>query len=79
MIIRSLVVLSLLAGAGCAEFPDLSRDIPASELDGPYPPLAPLPDLLARTDDPRIEEGDDAVLDARAAALRARAARLRSQ
>lgn len=77
--LRTGLIVALLAGAGCAEFPALDQAIPASEQNGPYPPLVPLPGLLAQTEDVRIEEGDDAALEARAAALRARAARLRQQ
>lgn len=65
--------------AGCTQFPELDRAIPASELQGPYPPLVPVESLLAQTDDPRITETDQAALEARAAALRTRAARLRDR
>lgn len=71
------VIACLGAVAGCAEFPDLDRAVPASELSGPYPPLLPIDQLLAQTDDPQIGAEDTQALEARAAALRARANRLR--
>ena len=68
----------MLAGlAGCAEFPDLDRAVPRSEVDGPYPRLVPVGTLLSQTEDPRIEEDEAAQLEAQAAALKSRAARLR--
>lgn len=63
--------------AGCTEFPELDRAVPASEQSGTYPPLVPVGTLLAQAEDPQIEPDDEAALDARAAALKARAARLR--
>lgn len=80
MFTRPIPILALCLGvAGCLEFPALDRAIPASELEGPYPPLQPVSTLLAQGDEVQIDEGDIAALDARAAALRARAARLRRQ
>jgi len=69
---------ALTLSAGCAQFPDLDRAVPASAQTGPYPKLVPIEGLLAQTEAPRIEEDEDAALDARAAALRARAARLKA-
>ncbi|WP_375173376.1 hypothetical protein [Pseudooceanicola sp.] len=78
MFIRTSAALAILwAVSGCAEFPDLDRAIPQSEVSGPYPALVPIDGLLAQTEDPRIEDDDPARLEARRAALKARAARLR--
>lgn len=78
--IRIIAGCTLLAAvAACAEFPELDRAIPASELSGPYPPLVPVGTLLAQTDEPQIDEDAQARLEARAAALRARANRLKRQ
>ncbi|MGI3168001.1 hypothetical protein ACRARG_02530 [Pseudooceanicola sp. C21-150M6] len=72
-----LVLFALLSLAACSDIPDLGRTIPASELQGDYPALVPQSEILARGQKAQIAEGDDAALNARAAALRARAARLR--
>lgn len=77
---RSIAAIILVAGlAGCTQFPALERAVPAAEQQGPYPPLVPVPLLLAQAEDPRIATGDDAALQARADALRARARRLQQQ
>ena len=71
------VGVCLAALSACADFPELARAVPASELSGSYPPLLPIDQLLAQTDDPLIEDEDTERLEARANALRARADRLR--
>ena len=72
----ALLCLSLLL-AGCTQFPNLDPAVSASAKAAPYPTLAPLDGVLARTAgqgaDPAAVRGS---LAARTAALRARAARM---
>lgn len=72
-----LIFLGGIVLSGCTQFPELDRAIPKSEQTGPYPALLPLEDLVAQTQEPRIEESEADTVAARAAALRARAARLK--
>ena len=67
-----LIILPLLLSA-CASFPELEGTISDAARQAPYPRLAPLPD----TADGTVDDGINADLTARIAALNARAERLR--
>ena len=64
---RGAPALLLALMAGCAEFPELDRAIPASEQTGDYPALLPVEGLIAQAEDTNVPEGTDAALAARLA------------
>ena len=72
---RMWIILGLTLSA-CAEFPEVDAALAQGAPDPDYPELLPFEQLL-EADDPRLMEGDDAALAARAAELRARADGLR--
>jgi len=65
-----------LALSACAEFPEVDAALATGAQGQDYPELLPFEQLLSG-DDPRLAQGDDAALRARAAELRARADGLR--
>jgi hypothetical protein len=72
---RMWIILVLTLSA-CAEFPEVEAALAQDSPDPEYSEFLPFEQLLT-VDDPRLMDGDDAALRARAAELRARADRLR--
>lgn len=74
-----LVVAVLAAGlGGCTQFPELDAAASPTALAGDWPPLQPLPPLLALGETGTVTETTTAEIAARGAALRQRAAALRA-
>ncbi|WP_372609628.1 hypothetical protein [Aquicoccus sp.] len=75
-----LIVLGVLALLpGCADFPALDDNVPATLERADYPRLVPVEPLIEAAREVRIDDDSEAQIAARVAALRARAARLRAR
>lgn len=72
---RLWIILGLTLSA-CAEFPEVDAALSEGAARQDYPDLLPFEQVLS-ADDPRLAQGDDAALRARAADLRSRAPGLR--
>lgn len=70
-----LALLCSAALAACTEFPELDAAVPASEVQGAYPRLLPI-DQVIGGETATVGEEDVEALQARVAALKARAAAL---
>jgi len=77
MRLRSFIVATLIAVAGCSQFPELEASVTDETRDAPYPKLVPLETLQARIGDERITPEMGQTVQVRATRLKSRAARLR--
>lgn len=69
----------VVAAAGCSSRPEVVASETPAVAASPYPTLAPIEGLLARSKEPNRAAPAERELNARAAALRARASGLRQR
>lgn len=72
----ALLIVALLAG--CKQFPQLDAVRSDAAMAAPYPPLRPLPPIIAASEAGSLTEARTAEITARGEALRRRAAALRA-
>lgn len=75
---RAAPLLIVVALAACKQFPQLDAARSDAAMQAPYPPLRPLPPIVAASEAGALTEATTAEITARGAALRARAAALRA-
>ncbi len=75
--IRRALPLLLVGLAACTQFPELDDRVGPLDPRAPFPALVPVEPLVAQAQEVRVEETEQAALQARVAALNARADRLR--